>query len=241
MFRFDISEQASADTSWLEYVLALDLATIFATFAAAGFGAWTAFRFEKSRRDQEMTAGQVADGNRLLFDLWNMHNDLAQFKKDVIDELPDKDPDKAWFLMKAIIYPFTAGNRLSAKRFQFLIDRGRSDIAADLKIERQRYELFVAQVSERSRIMREFVRPRWEAAGFTHGVVVPRMALITATGINHYAEMLDLTKNILNFIDEDIESTKTSFLTLRKYLSDTYPKSKFVQVQFEPDEDNGDG
>lgn len=141
----DVSFWSQID--WMTLLFSAIAATLGATA-----GAVAAFRMEQRRRDREKTDLQIADGRRLLLDLFSIWNDLVQFKKEVIDELRDPDPQQAWFQMKAIIYPFTPGDRLNINRMEFLLGTDGSQLAADMLIERQRYELFVGQVSERSRI-----------------------------------------------------------------------------------------
>lgn len=210
----------------------VDWETIISSLIAAGLGAvsgaFAAFRLEERRRKSDQVAALVSDGNRTLLDLFAIWNNLAQYKREVIADVEDKDPAEHWFRLKPTIVPYTAENLLDPSRYEFLLGTDGSQIAADILIELQRYNLFLWQVRERSRIMRELVRPRWETAQLGMQRPPTHNEIIDVTGPNYYRELSDMTTNIKKFIEEDIESSRGCFNRLRDHLVARFPDQKFI-------------
>ena len=214
------------------------ISSLIAATLGAVSGAFAAFRLEARRRKGEQVAVLVSNGNRTLLDLFAIWNNLVQYKRDVIGGVEDKDPAEHWYLLKATTVPYTAENLLDPSRYEFLLGTDGSQIAADILMEHQRYSLFLWQVEERSRIMRELVRPRWEAAGLGVAGDPTLEAIKGATGPNYYTELSDMTTNIKNFVEEDIESSKGCFDRLREHLVARFPGQNFIAFNEQPEGDD---
>lgn len=204
------------------------ISSLIAATLGAVSGAFAAFRLEERRRKGEQVAVLVSNGNRTLIDLFAIWNNLVQYRRDVIADVEDEDPAEHWYRLKPTIVPYTAENLLDPSRYEFLLGTDGSQIAADILMELQRYSLFLWQVQERSRIMRELVRPRWEKAQLGMQRPPTHNEIIDVTGPNYYSELSDMTTNIKNFIEEDIESSKGCFDRLREHLVARFPGQKFI-------------
>lgn len=213
-------------------LLSVNWETIISSLIAAGLGAvsgaFAAFRLEERRRQSEQVTALVSNGNRTLLDLFAIWNNLAQYRREVIVEVENEDPTEHWYRLKPTIVAYTTENLLDPSRYEFLLGTDGSQIAADILMELQRYSLFLWQVRERSRIMRELVRPRWEAAQLGMQRPPTHNEIIDVTGPNYYGELSDMTTNIKKFNKEDIESSKRCFDTLRAYLVARFPGQKFI-------------
>lgn len=216
-------------------LLAMDWATIISSTIAAAFGAvagaLAAFRLEEKRRQKVDIAKQVSDGRRILLDLFEIWNNLTQYYNEVMIPLEKCPQEQNWFQMKSTIIPYTADELLDPSRYEFLIGGDTSQLAADIRIERQRYRLFLNQVNERSRVMRELVRPRWEVFTRATGQEISDQNIEVATGPNLHYELRDMTQNIENFISPDIESTRECFSKLRDYLLSRFPGEKLMNFE----------
>lgn len=216
----------------------LDWVTIVSTFFAATFGAISgavaAFKLEQKRREREQINEQVADGNRTLLDLLGIWNSLSNYKQQVVDEIAENIPENGyWFALPSTLIPYSEDTLLDPSRYEFLLGTGGADIAARLRIERDRYALFLWLVQERSRILREFARPKWEAAGFGLGGEFSHQQIIDITGPNIYAELRDMTGSILKFLPKDIDSSRALFRELRDYLESAFPDVTIIDVELE--------
>lgn len=218
-----VSKNGLPSVNWVTLI-----SSLFAAAVGAISGAFAAFRLEENRRKRKQVSEMVADGNRTLLDLYEIWNNLSLYKREVISEIEGKPKNDHWFLLKPTPVPYTADTLLDPSRYEFLIGSDGSQIAADIRMEKQRYSLFLWQVQERSRIMRELVRPRWEAAGLgmEGGPSLDQIGAVT--GPNYYRELSDMTTTIKNFVAADIESSKGCFDRLREHLVARFPGQKFI-------------
>jgi len=86
--------------------------------------------------------------------------------------------------------------------------------------------------------MRELVRPRWEAAQLGMQAPPIHKEVIDVTGPNYYTELSDMTTNIKNFVEEDIESSKGCFDRLREHLVARFPGQNFIAFNEQPEGDD---
>ena len=124
-------------TASITLMPAHELLAAVGTLAATFFGAWFAFRFEKSQRRREREDNEVAAGNRTLLILSEMWNAMTQQQKEVID--PYRGRTDAW-LNLGVAPPLDQGLSFDVSEITFLLQSA-APTFQEVLLEARRYRL----------------------------------------------------------------------------------------------------
>lgn len=241
-----MSEWLIASLQWFDAALsAVDWQIAGTGVVSAGFGAiagaYAAFTLESRRRASEVEAKHISDGRRVLFDLFYIWEDLAQYNNQVLSGIQGTPPEHHWIRLLPTNYPYSTEGFLEPARYEFLFEHGEPQLAADIALQHRRYVLAMSQIQERSRIIIEGVRPRWEAAQLGVDAEITAEELQQMAGPNFYHQLRDMTENIKRFVPEDLQAIEACFKSLRDHLKKRYPGRSFMDFQpLEPASEDAD-
>lgn len=229
-------EWLTTPLEWLQAsIAAADWLTVFASTVAALVGAvagaYAAFTLERRRRASEIEAKHISDGRRVLFDLFYIWEDLAQYNNEVLSQIQRFPPEQHWIRLLPSSYPYSTEGFLEPARYEFLFEHGEPQLAADIALQHRRYVLAMSQIQDRSRIIIEGVRPRWEAAELGADTEISAEELQRMAGPNFYHQLRDMTENIKRFVPDDLQAIDACFKSLRDHLMKRYPGRSFMDFQ----------
>jgi hypothetical protein len=203
------------------------IATLLATLAGGllTFG----FVLLKARRDRKES--EIAGGTRALFTLMEMWNATKQHQKEIVD--PYRNRNDAWLNLH-VGPPLNPMLAFDLKDLTFLMEKS-PKVLMDVLLEGNRYRLAVYLVDEHRRLATEVVWPKLEAAGMRPGdPPSPEDEIQKIIGPAALKQMQVVTAAIITNFDENVESLRAVFTSLRTELVRLFPKIRFVNFNFEP-------
>lgn len=199
------------------------LATLVGGLITFGF-----VRF-KARRDQQES--ETAGGTRALFTLMEMWNVTKQYQKEVVD--PYRDRRDAWLNLH-VGPPLNQWLGFDMKDLTFLMQKA-PKVLMSILLEGNRYRLATYLVEEHRRLAIEVAWPKLEAAGIRLGDPPrPEDEIQRIIGPATLKQMQVVTTAIITNFDENVQSLRAAFLSLRAELVQLFPKTRFVDFNFEP-------
>ena len=184
----------------------------------------------KARRDRKES--EIAGGTRALFTLMEMWNATKQHQKEIVD--PYRDRTDAWLNLH-VGPPLNPTLALDLKDLTFLMQKA-PKVLADVLMEGNRYRLATYLVEEHRRLAIQDVWPKLEAAGMKlEGPPRPEAEVEDIIGPAALKQMKVTTAAIITNFDENVESLRAAFTALRSTLLQLFPKTKFVNINFEPE------
>jgi hypothetical protein len=214
-------------TSWIP----LNFETLLSTAVGAFIGAYAAFALERRDRSEEQIRARATEGNLALLTLFQMFSVLRQFQKEVISTAPE--PGGRWMKMKVTFPQPDERLGFDPSRLAFLFECENKNVLPEILLEERRYHLAITMINRRSHLMLEKVHPKLAQEGVQHGMNIAEEAIKAVIGPALAAEALQLTEGIVQNVNEDVASLKTSFDELRKQLAKLLPKENFIQVEFD--------
>jgi hypothetical protein len=136
------------------------LLTGLGTLSATFIGAWLAFKFATLKSERERIDNEVAAGNRALFTLSWMWNEIRQHQKEIIDPYRDK-PD-AWFNLH-VSPPLNSELSLDMKELSFVMESNAS-VFQQVFLEEERFRLAAHLIEEHKQLICTQTWPRDSAA-----------------------------------------------------------------------------
>lgn len=199
--------------------------TLIATFV----GAWLAFRFAKSARDQTREDDEVVAGNLALFTVTSMWNQTRQHWKEVIE--PYRAREDAW-LNLPVSPPLNNELNFDLKSLSFLSERS-PVVFQTLLLEYERFRLAAHLIEEHRRIVLEETWPRMVDAkvGIGEGRSVADIEAILGPGV--VKQLRVTTGGIIKNFEENTVSLMKLFVDLRAALKAAFPHRKFIDFNFE--------
>ena len=201
------------------------LATLVASFAGASF----AFLFARYQRRRDKIESDIAAGNRALFTLTVMYNELRQHQKEIIEPCRGK-PD-AWLNMH-ISKPLKEDLSFEMKELSFLMPAKASTFQG-LFLEEERFRTAAYLVEEHRRLLLLEAWPRLEAAGVLLRENRPYDEIVQIIGVSTVQQLNVVTAAIVKNFDEDVKSSLDTFNKLSAALKSIVPGGKFIA--FKPD------
>lgn len=188
-----------------------------------------AFVLLKARRDRKES--EIAAGTRALFTLMEMWNSTKQHQKEIID--PYRDRRDAW-LNLPVGTPLNPGLAFDLKDLTFLM-RHKPKVLMDVLMEGNRYRLATYLVEEHRQLAIGVVWPRLEAVGMRiDDPPRPESEIQEIIGPTALRQMQVTTASIITNFDENVKSLRAAFTALRTELIRLFPKTTFVDFNFEP-------
>jgi hypothetical protein len=204
------------------------------TLAATFIGAWLAFRFAKSARDQTKADDNVTAGNLALFTLTTMWNQTRQHQKEVVVEYRNRAD--AW-LNLPVSNPLNEKLAFELKDLAFVAERAPNAFAS-LLMEQERFRLAAYMVEEHRRVALDQAWPKLAAAGISMNEAKPEDHVEDVLGPGITRQLKVITAGIINNFDENEASLKKAFVELRSALVKCYPERKFINFKFDSDADD---
>jgi hypothetical protein len=203
------------------------LGTLLATFV----GAWLAFRFAKSTRDQTREDDNVTAGNLALFTLTTMWNQTRQHQKEVVIEYRARAD--AW-LNLPVSSPLNGNLAFELKDLAFVAERAPKAFSS-LLLEQERFRLSAYMVEEHRRVALDQAWPKLAAAGIAmnEGRPVDEVEHVLGTDITRQLKVI--TAGIIKNFDENESSLKIAFGELRSAMVKCFPSRKFINFKFDSD------
>lgn len=204
-------------------------ANLFGAFGAAFAGAWVAFRLERSSRSDDDASMEVAGGNRALYSLYEIWNELRHFQIEVIE--PRRGQADLWFNMDATP-PFVGNYSIDARDVGFLLDEY-ANTYAKLMLEFRRFRTIIGIINLRSDIVLGEMHTRLSEYGIKVGDSRDIIEIEKLLGIKVVHHLKSYTKTIVEFVDDDVKSIPITFIEVRSVLKKRHPERKFLNVEFQ--------
>jgi hypothetical protein len=202
------------------------IGTLLATLAGGliTFG----FVLLKARRDRRNS--EIAGGTRALLTLMEMWNGTKQYQKEIVD--PYRQRRDAWLNLH-VGPPLNPHLAFDLKELTFLMQRT-PRVLMDVLMEANRYRLATYLVEEHRRLAIEVVWPKLEAAGIKIGEDHrPETEIQKIIGPAALRQMRVVTSAIIANFDQSVQSLQIAFTALRKELIRLFPKTNFVNFNFD--------
>jgi hypothetical protein len=197
------------------------LATLAASFAGASF----AFLFARYQRTRDKLEGDIAAGNRALFTLTVMYNELKQHQMTVVE--PYRDRADAWLNLN-MSRPLKKDLSFEMKELSFLMPV-KASIFQKLFLEEVRYRTNAFLVEEHRRLLISTAWPRLEEAGVLHRDNWPKADVEKVIGVSAVVQLKVITTAIIRDFDDGVKTSIDVFNKLRAALKAIYPKGKFIE------------
>jgi hypothetical protein len=206
-----------------EYGIGTLLATLTGGLMTFGF---VLLKARRDRRESEITGG-----TRALFTLMEMWNATKQYQKEIVD--PYRHRRDAWLNLH-VGPPLNPLLAFDLKDLTFLMQRS-PKVLMDVLMEANRYRLATYLVEEHRRLAIEVVWPKLEAAGMKIGDKPrPEPEIQGIIGPAALKQMQVVTSGIITNFDQNVESLRSAFTVLRKEMIRLFPKTNFVDFNFDP-------
>jgi hypothetical protein len=212
---------------WFSAHLASGIGTLLATV----FGGLITFGFVRLKATNDQKESEIAGGTRALFTLMEMWNATKQYQKEFVD--PYRDRQDAW-LNLPVGPPLNSELAFEMKDLTLLMQKA-PKVLMSVLMEGNRYRLATYLVAEHRRLATEVVWPKLEAAGMRLGG--PSRAedeVQKIIGPAALKQMQVVTAAIITNFDENVQSLRAAFTSLRAELVRLFPKTHFVDFNFEP-------
>jgi hypothetical protein len=199
------------------------LTPLVASFA----GAWSAFMLARYQRKRDKIESDVAAGNRALFTLTVMYNELRQYQKEVVE--PYRGKHDAWLNLH-MTKPLKENLSFEMKELSFLMP-GKASTFQHLLLEEERFRTAAYLVEEHRRLLLSEAWPRLEAAGVLLRENRSADEVQKIIGISTVRQLSVVTAAIINNVDEDVKSTLNAMNELRAALKSMFPTGKFIEFK----------
>lgn len=125
----------------------------------------------------------------------------------------------------------------------FLLDSGEPQMLFDLLLEDDKFKTTIQIVNARSKLHWERVQPKLEEAGIEQGIDYPVSRYKTAIGDLLFFSLKGATDDMVQFVDDTIESLELMGNKLRSKLTELYPDTNFIDFasKIEEEEKKEDG
>ena len=200
------------------------IGTLTATFV----GAWIAFKFASLKTIRERKDDEVAAGNRALFILSWMWNEIKQHQKEIVD--PYRGKHDAWFNLH-VSPPLKDDISFDMKDLAFVMEANPA-VFQQVFLEGERYRLAVYLIEEHRRLILVQSWPRLEAAGLILGDNRPEAEIQKILGPATVQQLKITSEAIIRNFDENEQSIRQAFVALRAELKKLYPRSKVPKSGF---------
>jgi len=203
------------------------IGTLLATLA----GGLMTFGFVLLKAHRDRKDSEIAGGTRALFTLMEMWNETKQYQKEIVG--PYRHRQDAWLNLH-VGPPLNPGLALDMKDLTFLMQKA-PKVQMDVLMEGKRYRFASYLVEEHRRLAIQVVWPKLEAAGIKLGDdPLPEAEIQEIIGPAALKQMQVTTAAIIMNTDENVKSLQAAFTTLRTELIRLFPRTKFVNFDFEP-------
>lgn len=199
------------------------LASLIGTFV----GAWAAFAFARYKSETERKATEIAAGNRALFILIRMIDDVNALERNVTRQFRGRDD--AWLNLSPSL-PFDSTMHFDLKELSFLM-QGNPPAFQALMLEERRYHHLNYLLKHHSDLVFKQVWPTLSAAKIQIGDKRAPEELKSLLGPSVVQQLSTVTASIVHHTEEDIVSLDQALQTVRDALKELYPDVKFLQYK----------
>jgi hypothetical protein len=202
------------------------LGTLLATLT----GGLLTFGFVLLKAQGDRKEAEIAGGTRALFTLMEMWNATKQHQREIVDPYRSRQDARLNLHVGAPLNPVLA---IDLRDLTFLMQKA-PKVLMDVLMEGNRYRLATYLVEEHRRLATQVVWPKLEAAGVRSGDSRPEAEVEEIIGPAALKQMKVITAAIITNFDENVKSLQAAFTALRTTLLQLFPKTKFVNFNFEP-------
>jgi hypothetical protein len=210
---------------WWQYVLYVST-TILATFV----GGSGAFYWERRNKEKEDLQEKLASANRAIFILSRQFSILNGIRNQHIN--PARDNPAAWLLMRPILRREHSDLKYEINNLQFLFVSATSNILNELLLEEDRFHEAIKTLNERSRIYSAELQPQVEQLGLRPTDEVPLSVIEEKLSPNTVSSIKDLTKALIEHVDEGIEGLKNVYSKLYDAFVNLFPGKPLIEIKF---------
>lgn len=209
------------------------LISAMVTLAAAFLGAWSAFKLEDRARKRKKVEENIAAGNRAIFMLLRMFNELFNIQQQVIEPVREH-PAKSIVMLPLLTRDFDE-LRFEVDNLSFLLETKNRQILMELLVEENRFHTAIRLLNERSNLHLRKAQPLLEKAGIVEGGEYTKDQVAGALGQRIFNQLQRYTDQVIWHIDQSIMYLQEASKRLHSALTNMYPDTKFIR--FEPNKE----
>lgn len=202
-----------------------------ATLLAAFYGAKYAFQFQRDKEEKENKEKQILHGNLAIFNLTRMANTLYVYRRQFIEPLRGKPT--AFLEMHPSLDLLEDDINFNVENLFFLLKADSINFVGELMVEKSRFQSALDAINDRSRVHRLEVQPTLEKAGFVQGGNYTLEQIEEILGQRLYHTITSSTDQVINHVDETINSLKSAGGKLSSLLKGIFPGEQVISFVLE--------
>lgn len=196
------------------------------TLLAAFLGAYFAFRFQNKKEEKKRYQANVEAGNRAIFTLTRIINELEVIKTQMID--PVRDREDRFLVMQPFLIPNYDDVKFDVESLTFLLNSKTPSILGELIVEETRFQQAINSLNNRSDLHRYQVQPMLEAAGVKVGGKYLLQDIERALGQRIFMQIKHSTNELIDQIDKNRETAEKLMDKFIANLINIFPETKFI-------------
>jgi hypothetical protein len=216
-----------------EWQIAKEIFPSLATLLAAFLGASFAFLLQNRKQERDEKKKQITGVNRAIYMIYDMWNVLFQYQIEVINPIRERPDD--WLNMPASLEGQFHEVRFPAKDLVFLLGTKHADLYTRILLEEQRYTIAMGSIRTRSRLVYDQLHPKMENLGFKIGEPLNLNAVEESLGPDLTNKLKQITRGIINNVDEDVASLRVLNDDLRNSMIEFFETNNLLKVEFQTD------
>lgn len=207
------------------------------TLFAAYFGTSYAFELNAKQLEQESTDQKVLQGNKALFTLVRIFNQLLVFQRDFIE--PHRRDPAAFINMPPTLTLDREEIVLDFDGLSFLLEFEDPNLLGELAVGVSKYTAGIDAINSRSNMHRDVLQPKLHAAGVREGMDIRIADIRRVLGELDFVVIEMATNQVIEHVDETINYLRDTAAKLTAALRNKYPRRKILKLAMPDDPDEG--
>jgi hypothetical protein len=202
--------------------------TALTTLVAAFSGAYYAFRLQSKEKDSETISSNVAAGNKAIFSLLTNFNKFTNFRDQFINEFRENE-FRYLYILPAV--GMARPSEIDFDSLGFIFKHKNRNLLAQMSLNQSEAESAMEVITLRSSLHNESIQRKLDEVGLNQEAQFTLGALREAVGERDFAQIVQLTNQMISSVDSVIETSEKLIGELQKTIVDIYPKHIVIGMQ----------
>ncbi len=200
-----------------------------ATLAAAFLGAGAAYKLEGNKRKREYEEKCLTHGNNVVFALYERIKALRLVQSQSIN--PQRDNPFKMISMLPTLNLSYPDSEFNIEQLMFILGTKHKQLILDLQTEKECFKVAFNIIKFRSELHFHHVQPAMEAGGIQEGGEYTRQQMIDTLGERIFAQLEKATNDLIENVDNTIESSEAIKIRMVKALKDIFPNKTVMNFE----------